>query len=78
MKYFLFVHFTIFILLYFYIIFAIRYKEKKENLEKININKNSLFLISFLWEILLLLWTLITTLRIILKTKRFLDKKRLK
>lgn len=74
MKIFILVHLTIFVLLYFYIILAIKKDEKEKDIFKININKKILFFISFFWEMHFFVWIILTFLRTFLKIKRLLKK----
>ena len=67
-------HFTMFILFYLYIYILANRKNKKEHLEKIKFNNYLLFLITFFWEIIVILGFIIVSLKTLIKIKLYLKK----
>ncbi len=75
MIYFLIVHFIIFLIFICYLPYSIRKDEKRNNIAKTKINKYSLFLITFLWEIIFVIGVIIKVLKIIIKTGLYFKKR---
>lgn len=67
-------HFTIFILFYLYLYILVNRKNKIENLNKIKFNNYVLFLITFFWEIIIMIALIIIPLKTFIKIKLYLKK----
>jgi heme/copper-type cytochrome/quinol oxidase subunit 2 len=75
MKFFLVAHFSIFIIFYFYIFFAIKIDRRRKDLKNKKINKLILLLITFFWEIIVLIAIIFYPLKTVIKIRLYFKNK---